>query len=65
MPPDLLASRQQAFGADRQIPGPKRKTASEVTLSAGLRDIGLSLAPDRIAALEHFLELLQRWNRVY
>ena len=65
MPPDLLASRQQAFGADRQIPGPKRKTASEVTLSAGLRDIGLSLAPDRIVALEHFLELLQRWNRVY
>jgi 16S rRNA (guanine527-N7)-methyltransferase len=23
------------------------------------------LAPDRIVALEHFLDLLQRWNRVY
>ena len=50
MPPELLAGHQGRI---------------QLTLEAGLEEIGLALPTDRIEALEHFLALLQRWNRVY
>lgn len=35
------------------------------TLEAGLRSLGLDLAPGQIDQLLAYLELLQKWNRVY
>lgn len=35
------------------------------TLEAGLQAIGFDLPADRVEALKRFLDLLQRWNRVY
>jgi 16S rRNA (guanine527-N7)-methyltransferase len=39
--------------------------ASAITLEGGLEAIGLDLPPERVEALKGFLDLLQRWNRVY
>jgi 16S rRNA (guanine527-N7)-methyltransferase len=50
MPPEALAGH---------------RSATSLSLQDGLQAIGLELPQDRIEKLEHFLELLQRWNRVY
>ena len=57
MPPELLA--EVSTSSSRTSSGPV------TTLEAGLQAIGLDLPVDRVEALQRFLELLQRWNRVY
>lgn len=37
----------------------------DITLNRGIDALGLQLATEQVAALERYLDLLEKWNRVY
>ena len=43
----------------------QKPTLTTAQIAGKLASAGLDLSPDQVSALARFLELLQRWNRVY